>query len=152
MGNLYYDPQSWEKQKASDDINQYLIQNSEFQLQKIISFLLLQNKELKITEFSLGVLLQYVPQDKLDTFFELWNMYLKSKDDISKINWYIKKIFLSAKSFEAAKICVPEQYWKYLKNVTFTGDGDIHIRDEYCYSVLEQSTMNNLILGIKKII
>ena len=149
MERLSYDPQSWEKKRASDSILQYLIQNSEYQLEKIANFLFLQNKNTSLSDVSLGTLLQYVKEENLDNFLFLWKMYEQSKNDISKADWYIKRIFLRAKSLEAAKLCIPKQYWKYFQGVTFTGDGDMNIKDEYHYALLEQAAMNNMILGIR---
>ncbi len=151
MGKLLYDPQSWEKQIANNNIIHYLIQNSDFQLGKIVKILGIQNKTIAISGSSLPILLQYVKDEDLDNFLALWDMYKKSKDDILKANWYIKKIFLECKSLEAAKVCVPEYYWKYLRDVKYTGDGSTGTRDEYCYSLLEQAQMNNILLGIRGI-
>ena len=153
MGSLSYDPQSWEKKKVSDDITEYLVINSHLQLFKMAQFIKAQNKDAIFIVYltaPLGTLLQYVKDENLPEFLILWEMYQNSLQDISKVEWYVKKIFLQANSLESAKLCVPEYYWKYFHFINFTGDGTIDIRDEYIYGLIEQAAMNNMILGLRR--
>lgn len=145
-----------EQVHSSYFITEYMLQNSESQKSRLMNFIYLQNKKYadwdgraNPSEFTLGTLLQFVKEENLDKFLVRWKAYVQSLDDVEKVKWYIKKIFMQAKNFEAAKVCVPKQHWKHLQNVEFNGDGTVGILDNYCYDLLDQAQMNNVILGVR---
>lgn len=96
-----------------------------------------------------AVMLSLVPEEAREELAALINTFEETISKGGLAKYYLTRIFTLAKDMQTIKECIPDCYWKHLRAIELTGEKDSsELFTQNYYDILEQVTINNILLGI----